>query len=79
MSKRGAQSATSPVKPVLPSTAQAAQTAKMTDDNFVVVPTRDEKKKQRKLEKAKPQFQYDIGWFRNGKKVGIAVSSCGGL
>ena len=46
----------------------------MTDDNFIVVPTREEKKKQRKLEKAKPQFQYDIGWFRNGKKVGIAVS-----
>lgn len=46
----------------------------MTDDNFIIVPTREEKKKQRKLEKAKPQFQYDIGWFRNGKKVGIAVS-----
>jgi hypothetical protein len=45
----------------------------MTDDNFIVVPTRDEKKKQRKLEKQKPQFQFDVSWFRMGKKVGIAV------
>jgi hypothetical protein len=74
MSKRGINSETTPVKPSSPTTDQSAHTAIMTNDNFIVVPSREEKKKQRKLEKAKPQFQYDIGWFRNGKKVGIAVS-----
>jgi len=74
MSKRGLHSETTPVKPSSAATAQTAHKVKMTDDNFIIVPTREEKKKQRKLEKSKPQFQYDIGWFRNGKKVGIAVS-----
>jgi hypothetical protein len=76
MSKRGIN----PVSPVTspppkaPVLDSSAHRAKMTDDNFIVVPTRDEKKKQRKLEKQKPQFQFDVSWFRMGKKVGIAVS-----
>jgi hypothetical protein len=46
----------------------------MTADDFTIVPTRDEKKKQKKIEKRRPQFQYDVSWFKQGKKVGIAVS-----
>lgn len=43
-------------------------------EEFTMVPTREEKRKQRKMEKQRPQFQYDTTWFRAGKKVGIAVS-----
>lgn len=44
--------------------------AASTDDGFVKV----QKRKQRKLERHRPQFQYDTAYFRSGKKIGIAVS-----
>jgi len=43
-----------------------------TDDGF----TKVQKRKQRKLERHRPQFQYDTSYFRTGKKIGIAVSLC---
>jgi hypothetical protein len=48
----------------------------MTEDDFIRVPTREEKRKQRKMEKQRPQFSFDMGYFKHGKKVGIAVSDC---
>lgn len=54
--------------------ASTSQAGKMTDDNFILVPTREEKRKQRKTEKTRPQFSFDMGYFKHGKKVGIAVS-----
>ena len=45
------------------------------DSDFISVPTRDEKRKQRKLSKQRPQFQFDISYFNQGKWVGIAVST----
>lgn len=41
------------------------------NDGFVKV----QKRKQRKLERHRPQFQYDTSYFRSGKKIGIAVSN----
>jgi hypothetical protein len=48
-------------------------------DGFERVLTRDERRKQRKLERHTPQFQFDTSYFRMGKKVGIAVSSASDL
>lgn len=42
------------------------------DDGFVKV----EKRKKKRLDKHRPQFQYDTSYFRTGKKIGIAVSQC---
>lgn len=38
------------------------------DDGFEKV----KKRKQRKVDKHRPQFQYDTSYFRTGKKIGIA-------
>lgn len=43
-------------------------------DGFEKVISREEKRKQRKVDKQRPQFQFDISYFRMGKKIGIAVS-----
>lgn len=40
------------------------------DDGF----TKVEKRKKKRLDKHRPQFQYDTSYFRTGKKIGIAVS-----
>jgi hypothetical protein len=48
------------------------------EDGFERVLSRDEKRKQRKLDKHRPQFQFDVSYFRTGKKIGIAVSSVNG-
>lgn len=42
--------------------------------DFTTVTTKEDKRKQRKMEKQKPQFQFDTSYFRLGKKIGIAVS-----
>ncbi|KAL7424365.1 hypothetical protein Q5752_000047 [Cryptotrichosporon argae] len=42
------------------------------DDGFTRVPTREEKRKQRKVEKRRPQFQFDTNHFANGRKIGVA-------
>lgn len=39
------------------------------DDGF----TKVEKRKKKRLDKHRPQFQYDTSYFRTGKKIGIAV------
>lgn len=44
------------------------------EDGYEKVLSRDEKRKQRKVDKHRPQFQFDTSYFRNGKKIGIAVS-----
>ncbi len=49
--------------------------ADVESDGFIKVITREEKRKIRKLEKHRPQFQFDISYFRQGKKIGIAVSA----
>lgn len=41
------------------------------DDGF----TKVEKRKKKRLDKHRPQFQYDTSYFRTGKKIGIAVSN----
>lgn len=41
-----------------------------TDDGFTVV----HKRKQRKLERTRPKFQYNTSYFSQGRKIGIAVS-----
>jgi len=48
--------------------------SEMTMGGFTKVLTKDEKRKLRKVEKHRPQFQFDISHFRQGKKIGIAVS-----
>jgi hypothetical protein len=42
------------------------------EDGFTKVLTKEERRKLRKVEKHKPQFQFDVGQFRSGKKIGIA-------
>lgn len=44
--------------------------AAATDDGFTMV----QKRKQKKLDKRRPEFHYDMAYFRTGKKIGIAVS-----
>jgi len=44
------------------------------DGGFEMVLSREEKRKQRKVDKQRPQFQFDTSYFRGGKKIGIAVS-----
>ena len=44
-------------------------------DGFTKVLTKEEKRKQRKVDRHRPQFQFDTSYYRNGKKIGIAVSS----
>jgi hypothetical protein len=45
--------------------------------DFTTVTTKEDKRKQRKMEKQKPQFQFDTSYFRLGKKIGIAVGQQG--
>jgi RNA exonuclease 1 len=54
-----------------PTTSNAPSTMAQ-DDGF----TKVQKRKQRKLDRHRPQFQYDTSYFRSGKKIGIAVSCC---
>ena len=52
-------------------------TSDPSDGDFTVVPTREEKRKQRKMEKReqrKPEFKFVLDNFQYGKKIGIAVS-----
>nr|XP_019008804.1 uncharacterized protein I206_06488 [Kwoniella pini CBS 10737]OCF47585.1 hypothetical protein I206_06488 [Kwoniella pini CBS 10737] len=42
------------------------------EEGFTKVPTREEKRKKKKLDKKKPSFQYNVNEFRYGKKIGIA-------
>lgn len=43
-------------------------------DGFTKVETKEERRKRKKVEKRRPQFQFDMSAFRSGKKVGMAVS-----
>jgi hypothetical protein len=47
------------------------------EGEFTRVLSREEKRKLRKVEKHRPQFQFDLSHFRNGRKIGIAVSRVG--
>ncbi|WVQ77877.1 hypothetical protein IAR50_007580 [Cryptococcus sp. DSM 104548] len=42
------------------------------DDSFTKVPTRQEKRKQKKIDKRKPEFQFNVSDMRYGKKVTLA-------
>jgi hypothetical protein len=44
-------------------------------DGFTKVESKEERRKRKKVEKRRPQFQFDMSAFRSGKKVGMAVSS----
>jgi len=44
-----------------------------TSDGFTKVETKEERRKKKKIEKRRPQFQFDMSAFRSGKKVGMAV------
>jgi RNA exonuclease 1 len=50
--------------------SNAVQTA----DGFTKIETKEERRKRKKVEKRRPQFQFDMSAFRSGKKVGMAVS-----
>lgn len=41
-------------------------------EGFTKILTRDEKRKLRKVEKNHPSFAYDVGQFRQGRKIGVA-------
>ncbi|CAD6570359.1 MAG: hypothetical protein TREMPRED_005740 [Tremellales sp. Tagirdzhanova-0007] len=41
-------------------------------DGFESVLSRTEKRKQRKVDRHRPQFQFDLSYFRSGKKIGMA-------
>lgn len=43
-------------------------------DGFTKVETKEERRKRKKVEKRRSQFQFDMSAFRSGKKVGMAVS-----
>lgn len=45
----------------------------MAADGFTKVETKEERRKRKKVEKRRPQFQFDMSAFKNGKKVGLAV------
>jgi hypothetical protein len=47
----------------------------MTQDGFSKIETKEERRKRKKVEKRRPQFQFDMSAFRSGKKVGMAVST----
>lgn len=47
----------------------------MTSDGFTKVETKEERRKKKKVEKRRPQFQFDMSAFKSGKKVGMAVSN----
>ncbi|WVR04385.1 hypothetical protein IAU60_001387 [Kwoniella sp. DSM 27419] len=55
--------------PAMPRESPAEQA---NDEGFVKVPTKEEKRKQRKVNKHRPVFQYNAQEFRYGKKIGIA-------
>ncbi|ODO08344.1 hypothetical protein L198_00069 [Cryptococcus wingfieldii CBS 7118] len=42
------------------------------EDSFTKVPTRQEKRKQKKIDKRKPEFQFNVSDMRYGKKVTLA-------
>lgn len=46
----------------------------MTADGFTKVETKEDRRKRKKMEKRRPQFQFDMSAFKMAKKVGIAVS-----
>lgn len=50
--------------PITPSTTE--------EDGFTKVLTKEEKRKLRKVERHRPSFSFDVGQFRNGKKIGVA-------
>lgn len=56
------QGARSP--PLTPSTTE--------EDGFTKILTKEEKRKLRKVERHRPSFSFDVGQFRNGKKIGVA-------
>lgn len=43
-------------------------------DGFERVLTKEERRKRKKVEKHRPQFHFDMSAFKNGRKIGIAVS-----
>ncbi|WVQ68933.1 uncharacterized protein L199_007142 [Kwoniella botswanensis] len=56
-----------------PSASASAITNPNTDeDGFTKVPTKEERRKMRKLSKHRPSFQFNVNEFRYGKKIGIA-------
>jgi RNA exonuclease 1 len=42
-------------------------------DGFTEFLSKEERRKLRKVEKHRPQFQFDVSQFRLGRKIGIAV------
>jgi len=50
------------------------QQVQQEQDGFTKVETKEERRKRKKVEKRRPQFQFDMSAFRSGKKVGMAVS-----
>lgn len=46
----------------------------MSSDGFTKVETKEERRKRKKVEKRRPQFQFDMSAFKMAKKIGIAVS-----
>ncbi|WRT65068.1 uncharacterized protein IL334_002010 [Kwoniella shivajii] len=63
----------SPASPSASSTKRKTPAPNETDeDGFTKVPTKEERRKMRKVNKHRPGFQYNTNEFRYGKKVGIA-------
>lgn len=56
------------------STRAPAPQGIMESGGFTKVLSKEEKKKLRKVERNRPQFQFDVQSFRNGRKIGVAVS-----
>lgn len=57
--------------PPSPSATAVAESVEGSE-GFTKILTRDEKRKLRKVEKNHPSFAFDVGAFRNGRKIGIA-------
>lgn len=58
-----------------PQTQARERTVNMAADGFTKVETKEERRKRKKVEKRRPQFQFDMSAFKSGKKVGMAVSA----
>jgi hypothetical protein len=54
--------------------ATVTATTEQPQDGFEKVLTKEERRKRKKVEKHRPQFHFDMSAFKNGRKIGIAVS-----
>ena len=64
-----------PILPVLPTTRIHSSPIPRKGKGKAVekVASREEKRKQRKVDKHGPQFQFDTSHFQSGRKIGVAV------